>query len=107
MDTTYYHLNTRRVKVSGGADLVTFVPAPVPAPAGEVLDFEACRRKLETKKAWKAMAQAAQTHEPQAVQPSRPRKRRTRELSDMMELCASAAALLVCLCAAFAFLTII
>ena len=51
MDTIYYTLNTRRVKVSGGADLLTFVPAPAPAPAerGQVLDFARCRQRLETR----------------------------------------------------------
>lgn len=71
MDTTYYSFETRKVKVSGGADLLTVVPAAVPAPAspaGEVLDFERCRRKLETKAAWKGLAQAvAQAKAPAAA----------------------------------------
>lgn len=59
MDTTYYSFETRKIKVSGGADLLTVVPAAAPAsPAGEVLDFDRCRRKLETKAAWKGLARA-------------------------------------------------
>lgn len=61
MDTTYYSFETRKIKVSGGTDLLTIVPAAVAAPtspAGEVLDFDRCRRKLETKAAWKGLAQA-------------------------------------------------
>ena len=68
MNTIYYHVNARKVKVSGGADLVTFVPAAAPAPAGgkgEVLDFARCRQRLETKAAWKELARAA-------AEPSRP-----------------------------------
>jgi len=62
MDTIYYTLNTRRVKVSGGADLLTFVPAPAPAPAerGQVLDFARCRQRLETKNAWKDLVETAE-----------------------------------------------
>ncbi len=51
MDTVYYNLTARRVRVSGGPDLLKFSPAPAEAPAGEVLDFQRCRRKLETKAA--------------------------------------------------------
>ena len=48
MTTTYYTFRTRKVKVSGGPDLVTLVPevqtAPAPRSAGEakgeVLDFD-------------------------------------------------------------------
>ena len=32
MDTLYYNLKARRVKVSGGEELVTFIPAPAPTP---------------------------------------------------------------------------
>ena len=62
MDTIYYTLNTRRVKVSGGADLLTFVPAPAPAPAerGQVLDFARCRQRLETREAWKELSRTAE-----------------------------------------------
>lgn len=50
MDTVYYTFTARRVKVSGGPDLVKFVPAaaPVGKSAGEVLDFQRCRQRLET-----------------------------------------------------------
>ena len=62
MDTIYYHLNAKRVKVSGGADLLTFVSTPAlapEAPAGEVLDFARCRQRLETKNAWKDLVTTA------------------------------------------------
>lgn len=64
MDTTYYSFETKKIKVSGGADMLAVVPAPVPAPAspaGEVLDFALCRRRLETKAAWKGLAQAVES----------------------------------------------
>lgn len=62
MDTIYYTLNTRRVKVSGGADLLTFVPTPAPVPAerGQVLDFARCRQRLETKEAWEELSRTAE-----------------------------------------------
>lgn len=62
MDTIYYNLSAKRVKVSGGADLLTFVPTPAArpaAPAGEVLDFDRCRQRLETKNAWKDLVETA------------------------------------------------
>ena len=95
MDTIYYHLNARKVKVSGGADLVTFVPVSAPVPAegrGEVLDFARCRQRLETKSAWKELVSPAQA-------PSR-RER----LSGWLELWASAAVIAVSLAAILAFL---
>lgn len=62
MDTTYYSFETKKIKVSGGADMLAVVPAAVPAsPAGEVLDFALCRRRLETKAAWKGLAQAVES----------------------------------------------
>lgn len=64
MDTVYYNLQAKKIKVSGGADMLAVVPAPVPAPAspaGEVLDFALCRRRLETKAAWKGLAQAVES----------------------------------------------
>ena len=64
MDTIYYNLSAKRVKVSGGADLLTFVTAPAAATApgavGEVLDFARCRQRLETKNAWKDLVQTAE-----------------------------------------------
>lgn len=113
MDTIYYHLNAKRVKVSGGADLLTFVPA---APAGtegggEVLDFTRCRQKLETKAAWKALSHAVQ-EVPEAeekeevcyapVLPS-PKER----AAGWLELCASAAVIAVSVAAVVAFLRLI
>lgn len=35
MDTTYYTFQTRKIKVSSGPDLVTFVPSLQPAPQAE------------------------------------------------------------------------
>lgn len=155
MDTTYYRFETRKVKVSGGADLLTVVPAPVSAPAGEVLDFDRCRRKLETKAAWQGLAQAAaeisspvagfdedaayeaaastlERKAPEAISAEpqrRPAKRSPRFASKRkpslaaklrgalhtvqksraggwLELCASVAMILVCVCAGWAFLAL-
>lgn len=67
MDTTYYSFETKKIKVSGGADMLAVVPAAVPAPAspaGEVLDFALCRRRLETKAAWKGLARAVESVKP-------------------------------------------
>ena len=50
MDTIYYHLNAKKVKVSGGADLVTLIPVAAPGSPegrGEILDFARCRQRLE------------------------------------------------------------
>lgn len=116
MDTIYYHLNARKVKVSGGADLVTFVPSAVPVPGsgkGEVLDFARCRQRLETKEAWKNLAQAAQVvphgqevtaEESPAIQA--PLSRRERAAS-WLELCATAAIIAVSLAAVAAFLRLL
>lgn len=115
METTYYHLNARRVKVSGGADLVTFVPSVSPVPAGEkgeVLDFARCCRRLETKAAWKELARAAEEAprtgegeetlwEPAEAPAPLSRRERT---AGWMELCASAAVIAVSLAAVLAFL---
>ena len=86
MTTTYYTLLTRKVKVSGGHDLLKVVPVAHPeatpvsadgkilAPkafggtlpqveAGaqaEILDFALCRKHMETKEAWDALRDAAQ-----------------------------------------------
>lgn len=100
MDTTYYRLNARRVKVSGGTDLVTFVPAPAAAPAGEVLDFERCRRKLETKAALERLEADPAEEAPRAPE-RRPRRERW---AGILELCASAAVIAVSLAAVWAFL---
>lgn len=105
MDTIYYHLNARKVKVSGGADLVTFVPVSAPAPGsgkGEVLDFARCRQRLETQSAWRDLVSAAQEAE-EDLTPARAPSRRDR-LSGWLELCASAAVIAVSLAAIVAFL---
>ena len=52
METIYYHLNTRRVKISGGPDLITFSRChtePVPKGGGQLLDFERSKLRLERK----------------------------------------------------------
>ncbi len=111
METTYYSLNARKVKVSGGADLLTFVPTPVTAPAvqaAEILDFDRCRRRLETKAAWKELASAAQEEElPEEESISQPRRERRDRLSGVLELAASAAVLLVSVAAALAFFSLL
>lgn len=117
MDTIYYHLNARKVKVSGGADLVTFVPTAAPVPIGgkgEVLDFTRCRQRLETKEAWKNLAKAAQ-EDPRAEEPmeaAAPQEReaplsRRERVSCWLELCASAAIIAVSLAAVLAFLRLV
>lgn len=114
MDTTYYTFQTRKIKVSGGADLLTLVPAAVTAPAspaGEVLDFDRCRRKLETKAAWKGLVQAVADVKAPAVENSGdtayeavvPAER----TGSWLELCTSVAVILVCLCAGWAFLALV
>ncbi len=154
MDTTYYRFETRKVKVSGGADLLTIVPAPVAAPAGEVLDFDRCRRRLETKSAWQGLAKAAAevsfpaagADEDTAYEAAAPAEKapegvstesrplsgkkghrsaparkpspsaklhsavqtvRTSRAGSWLELCASVAMILVCVCAGWAFLALV
>lgn len=111
METVYYHLNARRVKVSGGADLVSFVPVAAPAAGGErgeVLDFAQCRQRLETKAAWRELTLAAQ-EAPQETEPaelSAAPSRRERA-SAWLELCASAVTIAVGVAAVVAFLRLI
>lgn len=115
MDTIYYNLNAKKVKVSGGADLVTFVPTAIPAPSenrGEVLDFARYRRKLETKNAWKDLNRVSEDvmdveeEEMEPVSAPVPRARRSHAL-DWLEVAASAAVILLSLCAGWAFLHVI
>jgi len=105
MDTVYCNLSARRLKVSGGPDLLRLVATPVAAPAaagaGEVLDFERCRRRLETKAAWKDLEAAARTGEEPA--PAKLRRDRRERWAGWLELCASAAVILVSVAAALAF----
>ena len=132
MDTTYYTFQTRKIKASGGAELVTFVPhvqpapqekmavTPSAAPTGELLDFDLCRRRLETRAAWKDLTAAAQAApqveepEPQAEAPTyrpvhaQPKKRQTRTRAPWVDILTSALALgLVCLVGAAALLSIV
>ncbi len=114
MDTVYYNVNAQRVKVSGGADLVRLVPVPAVEPElrdrGErVLDFERCRRKLETKAAWKRLEEMARDVdgglEEERPAPSPAAPGRWERCSGWMEVCASAAIIVMCATAALAFLT--
>lgn len=113
VDITYYNLKTRRVKVSGGEELVTFVPAPAAKPAGEVLDFEQCRRKLERQNAWKELERAA--HAPRkSVTLERTHRAAEEPLSEKrplkgqwLELAATLSVTLVSLSAALAFFHLI
>lgn len=118
MDTIYYHLNARKVKVSGGADLVTFVPVAAPAPAGgkgEVLDFARCRQRLETKEAFRDLTRAVEavpygeSRESEAVEaPAAPAPLSRRErAAGWLELCASAAVIAVSVAAVLAFLRLV
>ncbi len=110
MDTVYYHLQAKRVKVSGGADLVTFLPASAPAPGqgkGEVLDFARCRQRLETKAAWKQLRQTVLSPE-EAVSEEAPAPQTHLSCRDRaagwLELCASVAVIAVSVAAVIAFL---
>lgn len=115
METVYYNLQAKRIKVSGGADLVTFLPASAPAPGqgtGEVLDFARCRQRLETKAAWKELRQAAvppaeeapaETLSPESPAPQS-RSSRREWAANWLEIAASAAVIAVSLAAVLAFL---
>lgn len=114
MDTIYYHLNAKKVKVIGGADLVTLIPVAAPGSPegrGEILDFARCRQRLETKRAWKDLTRAAQEvsyekEREEAAAPQIPMTRRERA-AGWMELCASAAVIAVSVAAALAFLRLL
>lgn len=124
MTTTYYTFRTRKVKVSGGPDLVTLVPevqtAPAPRSAGEakgeVLDFDFCRKHMETKNAWKALAQAAEeSGEDEALLAEGYASGRQKDQkapgkwqsSARLELVATMAVILVSVCASLAFLSLL
>lgn len=116
MDTIYYTLSTRRVKVCGGADLVRVVPLARPegAPqkkAGEIVDLALGKKRLETKNAWRELAQTAADapdlpEEELEEAPVLPRTRRERGAS-LLELGATAAVLLAGLSSAAAFLSLL
>ena len=120
MDTVYYTFNTRRVKVSGGPDLVRLVPVSSGARksgcAGEIVDLEQFRRHMDTKKAWKELSLTAaqlpglskeeEEEEAEAeAAPAAPRSGGNVPL--WLELGATAAVLLAGLAAAAAFLALI
>ena len=117
METVYYNLQAKRMKVSGGADLVTFLPASAPAPGhggGEVLDFARCRRRLETKAAWKELRQAALSpaeeapvEAPEEAPAPRPHSSRRERAAGWLEIAASAAVIAVSLAAVLAFLRLL
>lgn len=107
METVYYDLSARRIKVSGGADLVQLVPAPAEAPvpkeskrqSGQVLDFARCRQQLETKAAFAAMSAAPGKAERPAPLP---RARRHEVPAAWLELCVTAVVLAMSVAAAWA-----
>lgn len=155
MTTAYYTFQTRKVKVSGGPDLLSLVPVAhteaqaaqddgkvltpkdfggsIPqagtqeAPKAEILDFSLCRKHMETRNAWKALARAAEEEE----QPGEPGDGDefldTRwapvegaeeslepqgapgkwQVSERLELIASGAVILTALSAAAAFLSLL
>ncbi len=113
METTYYKLNARKVKVSGGADMTTFVPVAVPAPApqpqqaGQVLDFDRYRQRLETRAAWQelATAQAPAASPVQRRQRSHPTK--AQRAQNALEVLATLAVLMVSLAATAAFIALV
>ena len=116
MDTVYYTFNTRRVKVSGGPDLVRLVPVSSGARksgcAGEIVDLEQFRRHMDTKKAWKELSLTAtrlpdlcEEEEEEEAAPAAPRSGGNVPL--WLELGATAAVLLAGLAAAAAFLALI
>lgn len=114
MDTIYYNLSAKRVKVSGGADLLTFVTAPAAAPApgavGEVLDFARCRQRLETREAWKELSRTAEAvsfsdEAPEEVPAAAAVRRERRE--SRLDLVVSVALLLTAAAAAVAFLQLL
>ena len=112
MDTIYYTFQTRKVKVSGGADLLTFVPAPAPAPAdrGQVLDFARCRQRLETREAWKELSRTAEAvsfsdEAPEDGTPAAAVRRERRE--SRLDLVVSVALLLTAAAAVAAFLQLL
>lgn len=148
MTTAYYTFQTRKVKVSGGPDLLSLVPVAHPeapaltadgkvlspeafggvipqagtreAPQAEILDFDFCRRHMETKNAWKALTQAAEDGEQpgeelweerwEAVdrpENGGPRASRKWQVSEGLELIASAAVIVTALSAAAAFLSLL
>ena len=113
METVYYHLNVRRVKVSGGADLVSFVPVAAPAGGGErgeVLDFARCRQRLETKAAWRELSRTAEAvsfsdEAPEEVPAAAAVRRERRE--SRLDLVVSVALLLTAAAAVAAFLQLL
>lgn len=118
MDTIYYTLNTRRVKVCGGPDIVRFVPMAGSRPAregkgaGEILDLALCKRRLETKNAWKELYRAVDnvpepTEEAEEPAPAEAAPSRREKEAAWLELGASAAVILAGLSAAAAFLSVL
>ena len=114
MDTIYYNLSAKRVKVSGGADLLTFVTAPAAAPApgavGEVLDFARCRQRLETKNAWKDLVETAEyipTEAPEEPAATPAPRRERKQAPVWLDVAASLAVIATALAATAAFLGLV
>lgn len=117
MTTTYYTFRTRKVKVSGGTDLMTLVPVAqsntvsdqAPAKA-EIIDFNFCRRHEETRQAWKALTDAARSNRPAEDVPAAKAARPAAEpkklsLTERAELLSSAAVVVTALSAAAVLLS--
>ncbi len=114
METVYYHLDARRIAAdglaSGGEDApaVSYALLPRrsrPAPGGDkVLDFNACRRKLEAA----GRIEAPEEEAPAEVRRARPAAGReeafARRLGLLLDFCATAAVVIFTVLAAARFL---
>jgi len=101
MESMYRDVTVRRVKVSGGEDLVRYIPAPVrkPGQGGQVLDFARCREKLEARGELPAQSRDGQRHKEARQRKARRRKGRFAPcrtvLAWVLELAASGAVIAV------------
>ena len=113
MQTTYYTIEAKKRKVSGGADFISFTPRNSSNRSrGEVLDFCRCRSRLETKEAWNTLRQAGEgwNGEEERIQsagPALPQKGKGTRVREYLEVAASLMVILVCLAATAAFLSLI
>ncbi|MDE6108324.1 MAG: hypothetical protein K2F83_06605 [Oscillospiraceae bacterium] len=143
MTTAYYTFNTRKVKVSGGHDMLTLVPVAQTEPSvasadgkvlapkafgdsqtengekAEILDFNLCRKHMETRNAWQSLTRAvkgedeeddldtrwAAVEREEEVSNREPSKRE--QTMSYLELCATAAVIITALSAAIAFLSLV
>lgn len=115
METVYYHLNARRIAVDGLASGGEDAPAAVsyallprrsrPARGGDnVLDLNACRRKLEAAGRWEAPAEEKAPEKISQVRPVRREDRLVRRLGLLLDFCATAAVVAFTIVAAARFL---